>query len=217
MVSSNAPPEQNQDPYGWGAPPSQDAQHPQTGYPQGGQPSPYGPIPPQGGAPQGAPPTQSAQPSLYGPIPSHGPSQGEPPQAFPQGAQPPVYGQPPFPGYPQPSQPQYYGPAAGYPVRAPPLRAQPLPGRWVQPPATQPLPGQVLLYYEPVAPETGCCRCEGLNAAGLITIILMFVFGVPCLAFIPCCMPECFEPMQRPVYGYPSGAMPVGVPPPGYN
>ncbi|PSC68195.1 lipopolysaccharide-induced transcription factor regulating tumor necrosis factor [Micractinium conductrix] len=66
-----------------------------------------------------------------------------------------------------------------------------------------PAPGQVLLGYELYRPAAGCCQCEGLSAAGLLSVILLVLVFWP-LAWLPCVMPECFEPLQRPVYGFPA-------------
>ena len=47
--------------------------------------------------------------------------------------------------------------------------------------------------------QTGCCKFDGLSSTGLIAIILLLFIFWP-VAFIPCLMPECYEPYQRPVY-----------------
>lgn len=80
----------------------------------------------------------------------------------------------------------------------------------MRPPRVPPQPGQVLLGYEVYRPMPGCCQCEGLSASGLIAVILLVFIFWP-LAWIPCVMPECYEQLQCPVYGWPP------PPPPGYQ
>ena len=64
-------------------------------------------------------------------------------------------------------------------------------------------------------PLPGCCQCEGLTTGGLVAIIILVLLFWP-LAWIPCCMPECYQKYQRPVYGNVAGAPPPApyVPPP---
>lgn len=56
--------------------------------------------------------------------------------------------------------------------------------------------------WEIVRPEVGCCQCVGLSFAGWMSVILLVLLFWP-LAWVPCFMPECFDPCQRPIYGYP--------------
>lgn len=51
----------------------------------------------------------------------------------------------------------------------PPLAADvSCPSSWVQVP---PAPGMVLLGYEVYSPPAGCCMCDGLSPAGLISVM----------------------------------------------
>ncbi|BDA45789.1 hypothetical protein COCOBI_07-5760 [Coccomyxa sp. Obi] len=87
---------------------------------------------------------------------------------------------------------------------------QPIPGIPVRPPVVPPVAGQVVTHYESYAPEKGCCKCDGMKQSGIIAIVLLVIFFWP-LAFIPCLMDDCFEPQQRPVYGYAPGQGPLPV------
>ncbi|KAK9852571.1 hypothetical protein WJX84_009647 [Apatococcus fuscideae] len=107
------------------------------------------------------------------------------------------------------AQPQYAQPAAPVvgvptgPTYASTLRPQPIPGMATRGPLKSPGPGDVLLGYEVSQPETGCCKTEGLSALGWIAVILLFFIFFPVMC-VPCCMPECYEQYQRPVYGRPT-------------
>ncbi|KAK9852569.1 hypothetical protein WJX84_003908 [Apatococcus fuscideae] len=97
-------------------------------------------------------------------------------------------------------------PAVGIPTGGPQvtyastLRPQPTPGIPTRGPERAPAPSDVLLGYEMCQPQTGCCECNGLSMTGMLAVILLLFIFWPA-AFIPCLMPECFEPYQRPVYG----------------
>eukprot|EP00897_Mesotaenium_endlicherianum_P006938 jgi/Mesen1/6272/ME000324S05310 len=165
-----------------------------------------------GHASQGAP--AQGVPALGVPATAHqrqGYAQGQQGQGYGQGQPGQGYGQ----GQQPPPQPPVGIPYAG--------EATPIPGVHQKPAKVPRQPGQVIVGYEMVEPEVGCCKCNDLNTAGVVALATLIVIGVPCFAFIPCCMPECHYKSQRPIYGYPRSAearpqqpMPVGVPPPGY-
>ncbi|KAK9841324.1 hypothetical protein WJX74_003926 [Apatococcus lobatus] len=171
--------------------------------------------------PAGYPP-QAQHPPASSQYPPNSPQY--PPPAYPQRYEPPhaqgleqsgPYGQsqayaqePPGsraqPGYAQQTVPAVgvpAGPVAAQPVTyASTLRPQPTVGMPTRGPARAPAPGDVLLGYEICQPESGCCKCDGLSSVGMLSVILLLFFFFP-LACLPCCMPECYEPYQRPVYG----------------
>lgn len=91
------------------------------------------------------------------------------------------------------------------------MNAQPHPGIPVGPPHAPPLPGQVIVSYQIVEPETGCCKCNDLNTTGIVVLIIGILLFWP-IAIIPCCSPSMKTKKQVPVYGYPGGA-PVAVVP----
>ncbi|GAX78577.1 hypothetical protein CEUSTIGMA_g6016.t1 [Chlamydomonas eustigma] len=94
------------------------------------------------------------------------------------------------------------------PVWVPP---QPIAGLAMKPPLVPPSPGQVLIRYEIVEPDVGCCKCEDLNITGIVSlVVLVFIFWP--LAFIPCLVSDCHSSSQRPVYGYPPAMMPSPQP-----
>ena len=76
-----------------------------------------------------------------------------------------------------------------------------------------PQPGQIVTGYEVVRPAAGCCQFDGLSPAGLIAIIILVLIFWP-LAWVPCVMPDCYEPYQRPIYGWPVQQQQQGPPPP---
>ena len=93
--------------------------------------------------------------------------------------------------------------------------------RSVMPPApplpqVPPQPGQIVTGYEVVRPAAGCCQFDGLSPAGLIAIIILVLIFWP-LAWVPCVMPDCYEPYQRPIYGWPVQQQQQGPPPPPYQ
>ncbi|EIE22635.1 hypothetical protein COCSUDRAFT_53614 [Coccomyxa subellipsoidea C-169] len=95
-------------------------------------------------------------------------------------------------------------------MHPPPQGPQPIPGIRVRPPLVAPMQGQVVTHYETFTPQSGCCKCEGMTQTGYISVILLVLFFWP-LAFLPCVMQECFEPQQRPVFGYGPGQNPIPV------
>jgi len=164
---------------------------PATGYPSHPPPQ-QGQPPPQ----QGQPPPQYGQPPpQYGQPP---PQYGQPPPQY--GQPPPQYGQPP-PQYGQPPPPQY-GQHQGY---VPKLNPQPIPGVPIGPPLVPPQPGQVIVGYQMIQHESGCCKIEGMKVEGLVAIIVLVIVFWP-VAFIPCLMDDCFQSKQVPVYDYPNRA-----------
>lgn len=93
---------------------------------------------------------------------------------------------------------------------------QPVPGIPIRAPRIVPQPGQVIVAYEVVEPEVGCCQCSTLNAGGVIAIIILILLFWP-LAFLPCVMQDCHDKSQCPVYGNPApGAQYGGQPMGGY-
>ncbi|KAK9833354.1 hypothetical protein WJX84_006153 [Apatococcus fuscideae] len=76
----------------------------------------------------------------------------------------------------------------------------PYPNIPVRKPLVPPQPGQTLLGYEIVQPETGCCKCSDLTPGGLFLLILLCIC-FSCLAWIPCVMVGFHRQTQRPVYG----------------
>ncbi|KAK9903922.1 hypothetical protein WJX75_000552 [Coccomyxa subellipsoidea] len=97
-----------------------------------------------------------------------------------------------------------------------PQGPQPIPGVNVRPPLVPPAAGQVVTHFETFTPQTGCCKCDGMKMSGYVAIILLVIFFWP-LAFIPCLMDDCFEPQQRPVYGYAQGQAPIPVAQPAHG
>ncbi|GAX78501.1 hypothetical protein CEUSTIGMA_g5940.t1 [Chlamydomonas eustigma] len=81
--------------------------------------------------------------------------------------------------------------------------AQPHSGITVVAPLVAPAPGQVVVRYDIVEYEAGCCKCGGLTGFGLFWVVVLVLICFP-LAFIPCCMPSCNEKKQRPFYDYPT-------------
>lgn len=105
-----------------------------------------------------------------------------------------------------------YGPGALTPGAVYP---HPLPGLPTTLPRSGPRSGEVLLGYEVVPGEAGCCKCDTLSPLGFFSVILLALFCTPC-ACIPCCVKECHTPSQRPVYG-PPGTLPGAPPPASYS
>lgn len=91
------------------------------------------------------------------------------------------------------------------------MNAQPHPGIPVGPPHAPPLPGQVIVSYTIVEPETGCCKCNDLNTTGIVVLIIGILLFWP-IALIPCCSVSMKTKKQVPVYGYPGGAPVAFVP-----
>merc|ERR1711971_563830 len=89
--------------------------------------------------------------------------------------------------YQPPLAPQPVYAVAGQPVFQP---AQPIPGLRIDYPAGAPLPGQVVVAYEVVEPQVGCCQCDDLSEAGLISLIVIALIFFP-LMWIPCVMESC--------------------------
>lgn len=85
--------------------------------------------------------------------------------------------------------------------------AQPHPGIPVKPSLVAPAPGQVIVSYQIIEPETGCCKCNDLTGGGLALLIIGILIFWP-IALIPCLMADCKTKSQMPVYGYPGGAAP---------
>jgi hypothetical protein len=116
------------------------------------------------------------------------------------------------PATPPPIQPQSYQyvPMPSFPMfpanvpaqSIPGLHPAPVPGVQMFPPSPAPEPGQVLLGYEMIEPKAGCCQCAGLSFVGWMSVLLLVIFFWP-LAWVPCVMQSCFEPCQRPVFGWP--------------
>ncbi|KAI3424739.1 hypothetical protein D9Q98_008128 [Chlorella vulgaris] len=156
-----------------------------------GAPSSSGPPPPSPFDQNGSTSAGAQQPPEMG-------------ASYPPGAPPSVYPPPgatSSPAYqPAPSAHQP-GPVPGAPVMMN-LSPHPIPGMLIRPPRVPPQPGQILVGYETCQPVGGCCVCDGLSAGGVIAIVILILVFWP-LAWIPCVMPECYDPYQRPVYGYP--------------
>ncbi|KAG1671056.1 hypothetical protein FOA52_000727 [Chlamydomonas sp. UWO 241] len=68
--------------------------------------------------------------------------------------------------------------------------------------------------YQMVEPDIGCCKCDSLNAAGIIAFVVLLLFFWP-LAWLPCVIADCHQQSQRPVFGYPPGAPGYQQPPAG--
>eukprot|EP00798_Chlamydomonas_sp_ICE-L_P005752 gene5752-6046_t len=88
---------------------------------------------------------------------------------------------------------------------------QPIPGLPVKPPRIAPQAGQVVISYETVEPDVGCCKCSDLTTGGLIALIVLVLIFWP-LAFIPCCESDCHTQSQCPVYGFPPQYQNQGAP-----
>eukprot|EP00798_Chlamydomonas_sp_ICE-L_P011258 gene11258-18884_t len=94
---------------------------------------------------------------------------------------------------------------------------QAIPGLPIKPPRVPPQAGQVIVSYETIEPEVGCCKCSDLTTGGLIALIVLVLVFWP-LAFIPCLQKDCHTQSQAPVYGSPPSAggasmpMPTGQP-----
>jgi len=132
------------------------------------------------------------------------------PPAYPgpeANAPPPSGQQQPQPAERAPPQQQ---PAVGQPVNAPFVHhPQPIPGLPIRPPFATPVPGQQIVGYQVIEPQGGC-SCDLKLEGWLVVIILLIIFWP--LAWIPCCMPECFQRYQVPVYGAPGQSVPVAAP-----
>jgi len=149
----------------------------------------------QGQAPGAVPPPAAASP-MHHELP-HEKAHTAPP---PTGAPPP---QQHSPQYTQaPPQQQAYHQAPHY------AGPQPLPGIPIRPPLQTPPAGYVITGYQVVQP-TESCSCDLKLEGWLVVIILLFFF--PCVACIPCCLPECFQSHQVPIYG-PPGSTPPSIP-----
>lgn len=108
-----------------------------------------------------------------------------------------------------PPQPQYQQPQHQQTV------VTPIPGLPVRGPTVTPAPGNVIIGYQVVQPQESC-SCDLKIEGWLVVLILLLVF--PCVACIPCCMPDCFQSYQVPVYGPPGSTMqPIPVAQPVYN
>lgn len=160
-----------------------------TGAPNSGTPAATG-------AAASAPPAAAAadnSPALAGPTPPlHGqhPPQQVPPSGHQPQTAPPSGGQWANPG--NPSQP-----VQGVPVRGP---------------AQQPQPQHVIIGYMLVTPQDSC-SCDLRLEGWLVVLVLLLTF--PCIAWIPCMIPDCFQPYQVPIYG-PPGSYPVPIATPYY-
>jgi hypothetical protein len=89
------------------------------------------------------------------------------------------------------------------------LQPTPVPGLPMDGPIAAPLPGEVLLGYEVVETKAGF---RHMNAGGLLSTIILAFICWP-LAFVPCCLAECHETFQRPVYGRPPAGQQYACPP----
>lgn len=86
---------------------------------------------------------------------------------------------------------------------------QPIPGVQIRGPSVSPAPGQQIVGYQLVEPDTGCSADLKLEG-WLVVLILVLVF--PCVAWIPCCIPDCFQRYQVPVYGNVGQGVPTAAP-----
>lgn len=89
---------------------------------------------------------------------------------------------------------------------------QPFPGLTIVPPKVNPLPGQVVVGYEVIDPQPGCCKCNTLNKRGMVGLIVTAIIFWP-VSFLVCMMRSCHESQQRPWYGYPTAGVPVAMAP----
>ncbi|KAK9809674.1 hypothetical protein WJX73_003115 [Symbiochloris irregularis] len=139
----------------------------------------------QGYQQQAYPQDQGHQQGQQGQQPSYAPQQQAPQQQGPpqQGQNDPYHRQ---------SRRMMLGPTG--------TGANPAADAVIVPPARAPGPGEVIVGYEYVQPETGCCACDGLTQEGLVAVIILLIV-FPCAACIPCCSASCHERQQRPVYG----------------
>mmetsp|Transcript_40679 Transcript_40679/g.90445 ORF Transcript_40679/g.90445 Transcript_40679/m.90445 type:complete len:100 (+) Transcript_40679:160-459(+) len=88
---------------------------------------------------------------------------------------------------------------------------QPHPGIPVKAPLVPPVPGQVIVQYQIVEPELGCCKCDDLTGGGLALLIIGILIFWP-IALIPCFSASMKHKSQVPVYGYPGQAPAGGIP-----
>jgi len=125
----------------------------------------------------------------------------------PEAKGPPPSAQQPQEFQPPPPQQQ---PAVGRPVNQPFVHhAAPIPGLPIRAPFVAPAPHQQIVGYQVIEPAGGC-SCDLRLEGWLVVIILLIIFWP--LAWIPCCMPECFQRYQVPIYGVPGQSVPVAVP-----
>jgi len=89
----------------------------------------------------------------------------------------------------------------------------PFPDLSIRPPKKTPKPGHVVIGYEVVRGQGGCCKCDDLKVEGWVGVGVLCIFCFPC-ACIPCCISSCHEDYQRPVYGLPSELPPASNQPP---
>lgn len=116
---------------------------------------------------------------------------------------------PPFQAGMQHQQHQQTGqlPSAAY-YGATHAAPQPFPGVAIRGPQHAPPHGHGITGYQIVHPQ-GCCSCDLKTNGWLVVSILLVLF--PCVACIPCCLDDCFQTYQVPVYG-PPGSAPPSVP-----
>jgi len=97
------------------------------------------------------------------------------------------------------------------------LSPMPFPDLPIRPPKKTPKPGHVVVGYEVVRGQGGCCKCDDLKVEGWVGVGICCIFCFPC-AWIPCCITSCHEDYQRRVYGLPSD-LPIASnqPPPGQH
>uniref|UniRef100_A0A7S1X7S3 LITAF domain-containing protein n=1 Tax=Tetraselmis chuii TaxID=63592 RepID=A0A7S1X7S3_9CHLO len=95
------------------------------------------------------------------------------------------------------------------------MQPTPFPDLPVKPPSKAPKAGEVVIRYDVRDGKSGCCECGDLKPIGWVAVVLLLVFFFP-FAWIPCCIRECHERYQEPVYGPQSATphhnVPVGVP-----
>lgn len=82
---------------------------------------------------------------------------------------------------------------------------QPIVGLPVRGPVRAPQPGYVVTGFQTVMP-TGGCSCDLKTEGWFVVVILLFL--VPCVACVPCCISDCFQQYQVPIYGPPGSAPP---------
>jgi len=91
----------------------------------------------------------------------------------------------------------------GYPAKL--INPQPIPGVKIGPPMVSPQPGQVIVGYQLINGQAGCCKFDDMKVGGYVAIVVLLLVFWP-VAMVPCLLDDCYEPRQVPIYEYPQHA-----------